>query len=934
MKGTKGITLVALVITIVILIILATVAIGNITGSGGLLDRAKEGTEAYKANEIKEKMEIAKANAWINTLGRITPDSYFEQLEQEGIIGDADTDVEAINEEEGIYQVTTEDGYIFEVTIDEDGNIEIEYAGKGEVVGPRITGINLVGKTASSVEIEVETIRAEGATYTYSYKKVSEDEYTVPEGQDNSNNRYNYTGLAANETYNFKVVVTDKAGRTAQGIINETTVQIPTGGINRGEITWSGGKASVTVTTDEEGYDLEYQVNDDGWREVPAGGIITNLNHGDVVDVRLTTGTSYGEEITINIEDTEDPVILEFKETAITESSIAVSVTADDNSKGILTYEYKIGEGEYTAGTNANTHTFSGLAAGQEYVMEVKVTDQAGRSTKQTLTKTTNAMPGKETINIAITEWINGQATITVSTTETGYTLQYQINDSGNWIEIENGGTVTGLAIGTIIDVKLTNGISDSAECTLTIQDTEPPVITSFTETGVTANSITVETTVTDNSGGALKYEYRKESEAFVEGGATYQFTGLTVGTEYTLEVKVTDEAGLFDTETKTVRTAIQVPAEWDTTKVTPVLSKDNKYVPVPKGFTESEATGENEVNKGFVIYQGTEPVNDENVDSAQESRNQFVWIPVDEESLNDMYEEKEATLSQSSHGEAETTTSVYSKLRWITSDGAPGSIGCREPDILTDTDYGDASTTRGRAITIGGNGIEQITSMFGITGDNASIMKQWAEMLVNEYEAVYESIKKYDGFYIGRYELTGNTTTPTVQRNKVVLVNQNWYALKKACNEIVNTNEVQSIMIYGNMWDETMQWLVDTGAKKESEVYVNSSTWGNYNDSSGNAAILGAGSPQNSGYSDYWCANNVYDLAGNYGDGTQEAYDPLTFELLEGEFTPFPVTASLPQVVTSAATPLRAFPTATILLAQLCTSSKIASASMARAIS
>ena len=334
MKETKGITLIALVITIVILIILATVAIGNITGSGGLLDRAQEGTEAYKVNEIKEKMEIAKANEWMDSLGNITPDGYFEQLEQEGIIGDKDADVEAVNEEEGIYQVTTDEGYIFEVTIDEDGNVEIEYIGKGEVVGPRITGINLVGRTASSVEIEVETVRAEGAKYTYSYKKIQDTDYTVPENQDNSSNRYNYTGLAANETYNFKVVVTDKAGRTAQGIINETTVQIPTGGINRGEITWSGGKASVTVTTDEEGYDLEYQVNDDGWRAVPADGIITNLNHGDVVDVRLTTGTSYGEETTFNVQDTEDPVILEFKETAITESSIAVRVTASDNSDG------------------------------------------------------------------------------------------------------------------------------------------------------------------------------------------------------------------------------------------------------------------------------------------------------------------------------------------------------------------------------------------------------------------------------------------------------------------------------------------------------------------------------------------------------------------------------------------------------------------------
>ena len=583
MKETKGITLIALVITIVILIILATVAIGNITGSGGLLNRAQEGTEAYKVNEIKEKMEIAKATEWMDSLGNITPDGYFEQLEQEGIIGDKDADVEAVNEEEGIYQVTTDEGYIFEVTIDEDGNVDIEYAGKGEAVGPRVTGINLVGKTANSVEIEVETIRAEGATYTYSYKKVSDSTYTTPTNQDNSSNRYNYTGLAANETYNFKVVVTDKAGRTAEGYFNETTATIPSGdeGIVVGEVEWSGGKASVTVSTNEEGYTLEYQKNDGGWQAVPEGGKIDNLENGDIVDIRLTNGTSYGEETTITIEDTEDPVITEFKETAITESSIAVSVTANDNSDGTLTYEYKIGDGEYTTGTNISTHTFEGLAAGQEYVMIVRVTDGAGRSVTQTLTKTTNAMPGKETINVGITSWNNGQATITVSTTETGYTLEYQKNN-GNWEEVPENGTISGLVHGDVIDVRLNNGISTSEELTFNVQDTEDPVISSFTETEVTENSITVETTASDNSKGTLKYEYRKGSENFVEGGTTYTFSGLEASTQYTLQVRVTDGAGRSKESSINVSTSAKLIIGLEQINETP----ESYYGKIVTGYT------------------------------------------------------------------------------------------------------------------------------------------------------------------------------------------------------------------------------------------------------------------------------------------------------------------------------------------------------------
>ena len=252
---------------------------------------------------------------------------------------------------------------------------------------------------------------------------------------------------------------------------------------------------------------------------------------------------------------------------------------------------------------------------------------------------------------------------------------------------------------------------------------------------------------------------------------------------------------------------------------------------------------------------------------TAQENRNQFVWIPVDDNSLNDMYQVTSATLSKSSLGETATTTSMYSKQRWTTSGGVPGSTDYREPDILTNTTYGDASTTSGR-------GINLLKSELGYSGTNAQILKNFAQDMVDEYEAVYESIKKYDGFYIGRYEITGSKTSPTVQRNKTVLTNQNWYGQKKACNGIVSTEEVQSIMIYGNMWDETMQWLIDTGAKTSDEVNNNSSSWGNYRNNSGNAAVSGSGSLQKSGYSDYWSANNVYDLAGNYWEWTSESYD------------------------------------------------------------
>ena len=64
MKKTKenGITLVALVVTIIILLILAGVAISNLLGENGLINKAKLGKEKYAISEAKEKIELEITN--------------------------------------------------------------------------------------------------------------------------------------------------------------------------------------------------------------------------------------------------------------------------------------------------------------------------------------------------------------------------------------------------------------------------------------------------------------------------------------------------------------------------------------------------------------------------------------------------------------------------------------------------------------------------------------------------------------------------------------------------------------------------------------------------------------------------------------------------------------------------------------------------------
>ena len=265
--------------------------------------------------------------------------------------------------------------------------------------------------------------------------------------------------------------------------------------------------------------------------------------------------------------------------------------------------------------------------------------------------------------------------------------------------------------------------------------------------------------------------------------------------------------------------------------------SGDEVWIPGGFGIDEESAT---DADDGIVITDA--------------KGNEFVWIPVPD--YTTMYED---TVGSVKLNGVETTTSVYSKLRVRSGDSytvtPPGqTTGIREPDVLSSYD-----TSSSYYQTILG---------YGST-------KLMADAFVEEYTATYNSIKKYKGFYIGRYELTGSVEEPTVQRDQTVLTNQNWYNLKKACSNIVSSSYAQSEMIYGNQWDEVMAWLIKTGGKTDSEVNSNSSSWGNY-----------SGTKRSSGYDEAWKANNIYDLAGNCSDWTQEAYGTVLRVFRGGSYT------------------------------------------------
>ncbi|MCI8291732.1 MAG: hypothetical protein HFJ24_01905 [Clostridia bacterium] len=279
--------------------------------------------------------------------------------------------------------------------------------------------------------------------------------------------------------------------------------------------------------------------------------------------------------------------------------------------------------------------------------------------------------------------------------------------------------------------------------------------------------------------------------------------------------------------------------ANWDKTKVDPVESADNVVVPVPKGFVASKATGENTVENGFVIYQGTEDVTDSNKDTAMTTRNQFVWVPVPDPSK--MF----TTNNGRDVGRLynfDKTSKTYTEIAW-------SDTGYREPDVVT----GNGSEYDAVASNYSNAGITGIT-----TAD------QFKTQLETEFAEMKTSVEKYHGFYIGRYE-TGAVSTAkavTVKGNSDI-VKQTWYKFYQMNKDMIKENGIKSNMIWGSQWDQTMIWFDTQGGAKKNYVY----------DSTGKGHYPGTGgSTTSTGLSTAYAVNNIYDMAGNAEDWTLEA--------------------------------------------------------------
>ena len=282
--------------------------------------------------------------------------------------------------------------------------------------------------------------------------------------------------------------------------------------------------------------------------------------------------------------------------------------------------------------------------------------------------------------------------------------------------------------------------------------------------------------------------------------------------------------------------------SDWIDTKVGETTGGDSVTkidgVPIPEGYYYVGGTKA----KGIVI---SDNVADKELDKGKEdvrrdlAGNQWVWVPV--ETPSSLYTTVAAGQALSGSTGVKTTKYTNSAIISGQTRVKPGETSSyREPDIVPESTYADTDTNVKNA------GFSSLANM--------------AETMVSEYDEMIRSIEKYKGFYIGRYELSANGEKTGATQTRV-----DWYTLYKNCTTLAAGSKVKTRMIWGLQWDATCNWLDSSGFS-----ITDSTTWGNYKDNTAD----GHGSKQNTGYSESWKANNIYDFAGNCDEFTQEAHN------------------------------------------------------------
>ena len=342
-------------------------------------------------------------------------------------------------------------------------------------------------------------------------------------------------------------------------------------------------------------------------------------------------------------------------------------------------------------------------------------------------------------------------------------------------------------------------------------------------------------------------------------------------------------------------------------------VTENTKYVSngktawIPAGFTISKAEGETTIDGGLVIYLIQDKTEEEiknltwtgtELENLKKTYDQFVWIPISHEQINNMFICQAKTTSNGScnivaeNGTAKCTTHNSTQMAgrlYATSTGEnykkaytevyTANTGLREPDVVTENSTGDGTGYDGSSTYLG--------YMSTVTGDNTSYAStaKFKETLQNEYNEIVALVYNAGGYYVGRYETSNLTAEPGEAINVVAGTNSgisdiNWYymyAQQKVYAENKSLgNKVKSSMMLGTCHDQMLEFVNVAGKYDVTTAGNVGHTLSKFT----TKPYLTGGVGYNENYSGYETepykdlSKNIYDLEGNVCEWTTEALD------------------------------------------------------------
>ena len=293
-------------------------------------------------------------------------------------------------------------------------------------------------------------------------------------------------------------------------------------------------------------------------------------------------------------------------------------------------------------------------------------------------------------------------------------------------------------------------------------------------------------------------------------------------------------------------------------------------------------------------------------------TRNQYVWVPVKDLSVNELKRQK--LFSDSNL-----------QFSWvIISDTVGAEFWEITPDVDLDSTYVNPERASYYQKCIDENqGTESDCNAW--YPETITVSNYVTQKTKDEVTAMYASVEKYGGFYIARYEagLLPTATTPTAEQsvltgrdnvgsmmnlkpyncigwsNSDTLTVETGGAVEVARSLYTNLDSnygVISTLTYGAQWDATVQWIKDKGKNIED-----STEYGNYfNHAVTSVSELNAGASYSLDGKSYTTvgseytksnvshllttgaiktsnANNIYDMAGNLFEWTMEGKSSRT---------------------------------------------------------